>query len=112
RPLAIGSAAGGQRCCSARIAGSSGHVPPLYHDVQHNLEMLIVQLFDGSLGVWKCLGVPGELSIVSVPAVRAEVGSKINHRVARKLLLAERLGFLHNLFGSSQCAMRLLVTKR
>src|ERR1019366_1538177 len=98
-PLVVGRPAGRQRWRRARVGYGSGKAPAFHHYVEHNLHVLIVQFLDAPLGIWKHLGIPGEFSVVSVPAVRTEVGAEINHSVARKLLLAEQFGFLEDLFG-------------
>ena len=80
--------------------------------MQHDLEMIVVQLLNHRVRIGEHLLVERELAVVGVPAGRAEAGAEVDHRLARQLLLAERLRLLQDLLAAGERAMRLLIAER
>ena len=112
RPAIVRRAAAGERRGGAGVVHRAGHLAAFDHGVQDHLEVLGMQLVDRALRVGERFGVPGELAVVGVPSVGAEVRAQVDHRVARQLLLAEEACLLKDLFGRAQRAVRLLVAER
>src|ERR1700722_6732422 len=70
-----------------------------------------MQLVHRSLRIGKRFGIPREFAIVRIPAVRTEVCAEIDHRFAGEILVPKLFCFRNNLFGRTECPMRLLVAK-
>src|SRR3954469_24396015 len=80
-------------------------------NVQNNLKVFVVQIVDRSLGAREDFAVPGEFSVVSIPADGRKVCSEIDHCIAGQLLLPEGFRFLQDLLRRIQGAVGLLVTE-
>src|SRR5215469_13372295 len=86
RPMAIRSSARGQGRAAARIFHGARQALAFEHDMQSDLEVLLVELFHGLWRVRKGSRVPGELAVVGVPAVGAEPGAEVDQGIAGQLL--------------------------
>ena len=88
------------------------HAAPLDDDVEDHLEVLGVHLVHHAFGFGKVLLLPPELAVARVPARGRELGAEIDERVARQLLLAERLRDGQDLVRPGERPVRLHVAER
>src|ERR1022692_1445909 len=87
------------------------HFPRLDHHVKSNLEMLLMQLLEDRLWIRKNFLVELKFSVVGIPAGGTESGAQIDHGIARQLFFTKPAGFLQELLGAGERAMRLLIAK-
>ena len=79
--------------------------------MQHDLEVILVELVEDRFGIGKNFLVEAEFGIVGIPTGRTEAGAEVDHALAGQLLLAEGLGLLEDLFAARQSAVRLVIAE-
>ena len=81
------------------------------HHVQHNFEVLGMQLIEDRAWIGEDFLVEVKLAVVGVPARRAEAGAQVDHSVAGQLLFAKCFRFGKNLLAAGERTVRLLVAQ-
>src|SRR6185312_14854501 len=112
RPLAIGRAPARQRRRGAWIVDAAGEMLAFDHDVNHDLEVLVVERSELLARLGEVAGMPAELAVARVPAGGRELRAEIDERVAGKPLVAHRACYVGYLLGVRERAMRLQIAER
>src|SRR5690242_15351873 len=89
---------------AAQSIGQDNHV-------QHDSEVVLMELLDHFPWVRKNTIIPSERAIFGIPPRGTKSGAQIDHRVTGKPLLAERFRFTQNLLTTGERPMRLLISK-
>src|SRR5262245_115290 len=112
RPPVIWRSTARQRRGCAWVTHPASESPSFNDGVQHSFESLSVQIVDHLLRIREILWMKCELSVVSVPARRCEVGAQIDQCVARQFLFPKGPRDPFDLFGAAQRAVRLQIAER
>src|SRR5215467_5774735 len=82
------------------------------YGVQGNAKVFLVELVNGSLRIRKDALVPGERTVLRVPAGRTKSSAEIDEGVTGKFFLSKCFGFGNYLIMICESAMRLLIAER
>ena len=80
--------------------------------MQHNFEVLIVQLLQHLCRIGKNFGVERERTMPGIPSRWAKARAQINQRVAWEFFLAKGLRNVQHFIAACQGAMRLHIAQR
>src|SRR6185437_2410160 len=112
RPLVVRGATAWQRRRGARVVDAAGEVLAFDHDVNHDLEVLVLERGELLARLGEVAGMPAELAVARVPAGGRELRAEIDERVAGKALVAHRACDVGYLLGAGERAMRLQIAER